>query len=62
MERNGIILKDKELYTIGEVGRICGISAKALRYYDKIGIISPDISVRRMATAITAGRHCCWSL
>lgn len=42
MERNGIILKDKELYTIGEVGRICGISAKALRYYDKIGIISPD--------------------
>lgn len=33
MERNGIILKDKELYTIGEVGRICGISAKALRYY-----------------------------
>ena len=41
-ERNGIILKDKDLYTIGEVGRICGISAKALRYYDKIGIISPD--------------------
>ena len=35
-------MKDKELYTIGEVGRICGISAKALRYYDKIGIISPD--------------------
>lgn len=35
-------MKDKELYTIGEVGRICGISTKALRYYDKIGIISPD--------------------
>ena len=24
------------------MGRICGISTKALRYYDKIGIISPD--------------------
>lgn len=35
-------MKDKELYTIGEVSRICGISTKALRYYDKIGVISPD--------------------
>ena len=34
--------KDKEYYTIGEVGKICNISAKALRYYDKIGVISPD--------------------
>ena len=34
--------KDKELFTIGEVSRICNISTKALRYYDKIGVISPD--------------------
>lgn len=32
----------KPYYTIGEVSRICNISAKALRYYDKIGVISPD--------------------
>lgn len=33
---------EKEYYTIGEVSKICNISAKALRYYDQIGIISPD--------------------
>ena len=35
-------MREKEYYTIGEVSRICNISAKALRYYDKIGVISPD--------------------
>lgn len=34
--------KEKAFYTIGEVSRICNISTKALRYYDKIGVISPD--------------------
>ena len=38
----GGFLKEKELYTIGEVAGICNISAKALRYYDKIGLLSPD--------------------
>ena len=34
---------DKEkLYTIGEVSRLCNISAKTLRFYDKIGMIVPD--------------------
>lgn len=35
--------KQKErLYTIGEVSKICSVSKKALRFYDEIGIISPD--------------------
>lgn len=33
---------DQEYYSIGEVSKICNISRKALRFYDKIGIISPD--------------------
>lgn len=35
-------MEHKECYTIGDVSSICGISKKALRYYDKIGLISPD--------------------
>ncbi|MBQ9707785.1 MAG: MerR family transcriptional regulator [Firmicutes bacterium] len=30
------------LYSIGEVSKICNVSKKALRFYDEIGIISPD--------------------
>lgn len=33
--------KTDKLYSIGEVSEICDISKKALRFYDKIGIISP---------------------
>lgn len=36
-------MKKQELYSIGEVSKICNISKKALRFYDKIGIISPDV-------------------
>ena len=32
----------EKLYSIGEVSKICYISRKALRFYDKINIISPD--------------------
>ncbi|MHC1723695.1 MAG: MerR family transcriptional regulator [Aminipila sp.] len=35
-------MEEKEFYSIGEVSKICNISKKALRFYDKIGIISPD--------------------
>lgn len=35
-------MKDEKLYSIGEVSRICNVSKKALRFYDKIDIISPD--------------------
>ena len=32
----------EELYSIGKVEEICKITKKALRYYDKMGILSPD--------------------
>lgn len=32
----------RKFYSIGEVSSICNISKKALRFYDKINIISPD--------------------
>lgn len=32
----------KNLYSIGEVSKICNVSRKALRFYDKIGLITPD--------------------
>jgi len=35
-------MEEKEYYTIGDVSKICNISKKALRFYDKIGLISPD--------------------
>lgn len=31
-----------DLYSIGKVGEVCKITTKALRYYDKMGILSPD--------------------
>ncbi|WP_394523635.1 MerR family transcriptional regulator [Lacrimispora sp. JR3] len=36
-------MKEKKVYSIGEVSKICNISTKALRFYDKIGIIAPDM-------------------
>ncbi len=35
-------MKDQELYSIGEVSKICNVSKKTLRYYDKINLIAPD--------------------
>lgn len=35
-------MAEKEFFSVGEVSKICNISKKALRYYDKIGLISPD--------------------
>ncbi len=32
----------EKLYSIGEVSKLCNVSKKALRFYDEIGIISPD--------------------
>lgn len=34
--------EENELYCIGQVGEICNLSKKAIRYYDKMGILSPD--------------------
>ena len=33
---------EDKLYSIGEVSKICNVSKKALRFYDKIGLIAPD--------------------
>lgn len=33
---------DDTLYSIGEVSKLCNVSKKTLRYYDKINVISPD--------------------
>jgi len=33
---------NEKLYSIGEVAKICNVSKKALRFYDKINIIAPD--------------------
>ncbi|MCP3923255.1 MAG: MerR family transcriptional regulator [Desulfobacterales bacterium] len=35
-------MKYKDRYSIGEVSKICNISKKALRYYDKIGLINSE--------------------
>ncbi|MGN0294156.1 MAG: MerR family transcriptional regulator [Lachnospiraceae bacterium] len=32
----------KKMYSIGEAGKICNISTKTLRFYDKIGALKPD--------------------
>ncbi len=34
--------ESKQFYSIGEVSKLCNVSKKALRFYDEIGIISPD--------------------
>lgn len=35
----------KERYSVGEVSKICNVSKKALRYYDKIGLIQSERDV-----------------
>ena len=35
--------ESEKLYTIGEVSKICNIPTKTLRYYDQIGVLSPDV-------------------
>ena len=37
-----MIVNGQELYSIGEVSKICNVSKKTLRFYDKINLISPD--------------------
>ena len=49
-QRKGFIMKRTKdygkLFSIGEVSKICNISAKTLRYYDQIGILSPDVVLK----------------
>ena len=39
-------MQKDELYSIGEVSRICNISKKALRFYDQLGVVRPDMVCR----------------
>lgn len=39
--KGGIIIKKKNLLSIGELSKITGVHIKALRYYDSIGILTP---------------------
>ncbi len=32
----------KKLYSIGEASKICNVSTKTLRFYDKMGVVTPD--------------------
>jgi len=32
----------KKLYTIGDISKICSVPIKTLRYYDKIGLLTPS--------------------
>lgn len=34
-------MKEKKIYSIGELAKLCGISPRQLRYYDQIGLIKP---------------------
>jgi len=34
---------NKKYYSIGEVSDICGVSKKALRHYNQLGVINPDL-------------------
>lgn len=35
-------MERKELYSIGKVSKICDVSQRMLRYYEEIGLITPD--------------------
>ena len=35
-------MNDIKLFTIGDMAKLCGISARQLRYYDQIGVIRPS--------------------
>lgn len=34
-------MKEKKIYSIGELAKLCGTSPRQLRYYDQIGLIKP---------------------
>lgn len=36
-------MNDKKLYKIGEAAKLLNVSTKTLRFYDKVGIIKPDV-------------------
>lgn len=35
-------MKDEQYYSIGKASKICDVSTRMLRYYEEIGLITPD--------------------
>lgn len=35
-------MEQETLYTIGQVSKICDVSQRMLRYYEEVGLITPD--------------------
>ncbi|AQP53774.1 hypothetical protein CBF34_08375 [Vagococcus penaei] len=42
MEKSPVSACKESLFTIGQVAKFCGVSRKALRFYEELGIIKPD--------------------
>lgn len=40
------------MLTIGQMSKICGVSVKTLRHYEKIGLLRPGKQMRPMDTGI----------
>lgn len=48
---------EDKLYSIGEVSKICNVSKKALRFYDKIGLIAPGLYFQREQLSLLQPRN-----
>ena len=40
--RKGKAMSENKLYSIGQVSKICDVSQRMLRYYEEIGLVTPD--------------------
>ncbi len=36
-------MSEKGLYSIGQVGKVCDVSSRTLRYYEEVGLLQPDV-------------------
>ena len=51
-------MADKKYYTIGEVEKICGVTQRMLRYYEKQDLVVPDKINRTIIIDITPVKPC----
>ena len=35
-------MEERTMLTIGQMSKVCGVSVKTLRHYDKIGLLKPQ--------------------